>query len=508
MITLDTIGPNGLRLALEAEQRAEGGGTLSISSGRKVEFTQRLQIDQQLHVDLIRTRIRSIYQTTSIADLICRHVDTRRNVLRRVADAAAVAYDTPPTREVRGASDSEQRGLIDAYREAHTATAAETWGRYAFLCNVVHVLPRLVGDPGLLQWVTVLPHACDVIFDPAGECDPSILVYDTKEIGAVKIAVDTERWWWLSNDWKVIREEVHGLGLRPWAEFRVAARGVGDYWARGLGHDLVDATLESGRIGAHMAWTRKNNSQKLLVWSKNDSDSEIPPGQSADATKGVVVTNVGVTLYDTEVSPDAFQSELDGILEDVAESYGLPLAVLDKSATGKSMGGGEGERTVYLHEALVKLRNRQVKHLGHAEAHLATVTAALLRTNGRAAPDPKQVEAEFRIRFAPANYADHPKAQVETAQAQMELGATDPFEFYQSLHPELTYDEAKAEVLEHLEERAEFLDILTKRNMSSNPSEDSDTLAQLQGRIGGRMSGETRTPSPEDSGQDENENAD
>lgn len=496
MITLAQIGPN-LKATYEAAMRAEGEAIKGGASARKAEFVERLKIDQQKHADLIRRRIRQLYQTTEIAELICNHVDTRRNVLRRVAAALAVAYDTPPTREVAGASTEEQRGMSDAYREAHTATEAESWGRYAVICNVVHVLPRIVGNPGRLQWVTVLPHACDVLFDPNGEVDPSILIYDTNEIGARRIAVDSERWVWLDKNWNVIHHEEHGLGMTPWAEFRVAPRGIGDYWARGMGHDLVDATLEAGRIAAHMAWTRKNNSQKLLIWNKDNPDSEIPPGQS-DATKGIVVRNVGVNVYDTEVSPESFQSELDNLLEEAAEAYGLDVGEIDPSR-GAEMSPRRFER-------LVKERNRQIKHLVAAETKLAVVTSKLLRRANRPAPDPDMVSTEFRVRFAPATYADHPKAQVETAQKLMEVGATDPYEFYQQLNPGLTYEEAREEVLQHLDARGEFNDILATRNMSSDPSTDVDSLPQAQGRIGGRMSAETRNnPAPSDDGQIESE---
>ena len=101
------------------------------------------------------------------------------------------------------------------------------------------------------------------------------------------------------------------------------------------------------------------------------------------------------------------------------------------------------------------------------------------------------------MRFAPFVPADDPRAQVETALAQQKVAATNPVAFYQQLHPELDEYAAETEVYENVEQLAKMADALASRNLALGDSNQLQTVAQLQGRVGGQASGATRAEQSE-----------
>jgi hypothetical protein len=504
MILLADIRPNGLHELLKRQWSEEGQKYMGGAAARKAEFKTRLRIDTEQHRQLIVQRIHRLFQTAEIADAIAEHADTRRNVLKRVVDRVATPYETPPTREIRDVDADLVRDFLDAYREADTDTTAETWSRYAFLCNVVHVLPRWEGEPGELRWVTVLPHEADVVWDPLGEHDPSILVYACTDLGARWVAVDRERWWWLSKDWEILEEEEHGLGMSPWAEFRVAPRQPGDYWCRGAGRSLVDGALQVGLISAQMEWVRRTHANKLITLHLGENDAT-PPGQTIQGETPYISRGdqTRFAVHDTIVPIDNFVGHIADIVADLAESYGLPANEIDPLPAAADGVAPAGPRAF---ERLTKLRTSMLKHLRKGETQLAVRAGALLASKGRmSGVGASQIKRGFRCTWLPPTFADTPKSQAEAATAKIDLGATNLVEFYQSQNPGTTFEDAKAEVMRNLELRAEFNEFQASRNLPASVRDDAATLAQLQGRTGGQKAAANRSSDDEPEEKDETE---
>lgn len=494
MITLRQIGsPRGLRRLLELQQAQEDAEFPGGWRARKSHFAARLLIDHERHLPLIYQRIAAVYETSEAREAIGRHIDRRRNLLKKMADRVAIAYETPPSREIKGLSARRQKLFLSAYKEARTNIEAVSWGRDAWICNVVHVLPRI--EHGKLTWVTVRPHAADVIFDPAGEPKPSILLYKTRSRGAELVAVDSERWWWIGPDWELVPggDEEHAMGPRPWAEFRTAQPPEDDYWDRGRGAALVDATLEIARISAHMQWARKLHS-KVAAYVVVGADAEMPPAQMLNGeTPFFARGDVQLGTLDLIVPVKDFEDEMRSIARDTAEAIGVPYDDGD-SDPGPSSPRDQAQ--------LVKVRNAQVKYLRIGEEQAARSAAAeLTRVGHPGAVEVDRVAEGFRVDFAPLTFADHPLAKVETAKAEMGIGANSEFRWYAREH-QITVEEARKEVLEHLEQRAEFLDLVTTRNLPADGN-DGATLPERQGQIGGRMSAAMNNTSPSDEGEDE-----
>jgi hypothetical protein len=509
MITLEQLQPDGLKRLLEKQWSEEGQKFKGGAKRRKDEFDTRLCIDTEQHRHLIVSRIFRLFKSADIAAAVAEHADTRRNIAKRVIDRIATPYETPPIRELQGLPEATQLQFLDAYREAETDTTAATWSRYAALCNVVHVIPRIESDDlddGALRWVTVLPHEADVLFDPKGERDPSILVYTCHDQGARWVAVDREWWWWLSKDWQVLgREPTNSLGLTPWAEFRVAPRQPGDYWNRGAGRNLVDGSLQVGLVSAQMEWVRRTHANKMITLALGQND-ETPPGQVMQGEAPVITRgdNTRFTVHDTIVSVDEFEKHIASIVADIAEAYGLPATEIDPAPASTSdaanVFGPAGPRVF---ERITKLRTSMLTHLRRAETRLAITTGAVLSETGRLrGATPQQIKKAFKVSWLPPTFADTPKSQIDTANAGIDIGTTNAVAFYQQQNPGTTFAEAEAAVMRNFEIRAKLNDFQASRNLPRDPRDDAKTLAQLQGRIGGQRSAETRSSDDDQSGDE------
>ena len=484
MITIKELGSQGLRKILDAQASSDRQTKVS----RKKAFDDRLSIYRGRHKHLIDQRITDTYDLPDIRKKLQRFASTRRNLLRRVAQTVAIAYDQPPSRSLKDAPEDQAREFLKAYAEANTAIAADDWGKMAFVVNVVHVVPRICGTEARLEWVTVLPHKADVIFDQdAGDREPSILIYETSAKGATRVAIDSERWAWLNDRYEIVHEEEHGLGMIPWVTFRFDSPPPDDYWDQYSGSDLAEGTLDVARIAAQMAWTRKGHANDILYMFLKDQEAQVPPNQTVNGETPLMGRGeINLGRVENTVAVDEFLKEIRDITEDVCESYGIPSTLVDLQPQSTNDAANvftpAGPRA---HAQLAKIRNRQVKHHEHSELELAVRVVALLRRHGRMSLTDEQVRSMFRIRFAPLTYVDHPKAQVATSQALGSMGADDPYEFYMSLHPELTFEEAREEVLRHIANRAEFFELVMKHNMPLDASNDNLSVAQIQGAIGG-----------------------
>jgi hypothetical protein len=488
--------PGALRKLIDDQQgpRVQCGSAMSLLAdgsemARKLAFEQRLLVLRQRHVLLLRLYVARFYATPSIRDGILQHIDTLKNLLKMTTDAIAVAYTVPPSRSLRDIPDEQQRAFLEAYREGDVDLHAEQWNRYAFALNVVHVVPRW--ENGELTFTTVLPHNADVVFDPAGEREPSILVWGTRSHGASYIAADSEQFQWLDSEYRVLYREPHNLGMRPWVAWRWEAAPEDDYWNRGAGQDLLDGTLKVARIYAQMNWVRKTHSKKLLHIHTGEATSVAENQQlqaeAPFATEGNDAATL--TVHDVIVATDEFQKEMREVAESVLEAYGLPGNAIDFNT-----------ESTKLHEALVKIRNKQVKMFERAELQLALRVNVLLRQAGRSTLTDAQIKQAFRIKHAPLSSTDpgFMKARMEAAKAQMELGQTDPYLIYQQDNPECTEQEARENVGQHVENRAEFYRTWVEHNMPLDPANDLRTAAQLNGAIGGTLSGESRRSESDD----------
>lgn len=514
MITLESEGVNGLRRRLQVQAMQEHAAhfahmALSSSRTRRECASHRLLIDEERHLPLIVEEIHRKLNTPHGRRSVSAHADVTNNVLRRVADRLSVAYEKPPVRDFGRVSKRIGERMIEAVvGEGQFDLLAEQWARYAFIMNVVHVLPQVVD--GRLRYETVLPHASEVIIDE-GDHEPSILIYDAIGPNYTRVAVDSERYWFIDDNWQVVRDDPHGYRdvrgepMRPWVPWRVRPwLPSQDYWLRKVGSQLVDATLYVGRVGAHMSYVRQNNNSKLSTLSASRLSDDVPPEQQVTPERPLITSgNAEFAVFDLIVPITEFAADIDKKMEDVAESYGVPRGVLGAGGSSMSKAGTVSDRgplDPMSQAAVAKLRNTHTKHLRRADRETWIMSAIIMRAEGhRLSVDPRKLDRGLTVTFGPLTFVDKPMDALTTAEKEISLGQLDQVRLFQRRNPGTTLEESERQVKARIEKRAEINDFQAKRQLPAVAGRDGESLAASQGRFGGQA----RPPTTDPDGNDE-----
>ncbi len=493
MITLAEEGATGIRRRLEVQDLAEHHagfrhGQLGTSRTRRECASWRLLIDEERHLDLIIDEIYRKFKTPVGRKNIAAHADTTNNVLRRVADRLSVAYEKPPVRDFGKAPKRTAERMIEALAEGHFDLQAELWARYALLMNVVHVLPRVVD--GELRFDTVLPHASEVIIDEDDQ-EPSILIYEAVGPDYTRVAVDSERYWFLDDNWQLVRDDPHGYRdvqgrpMRPWVPWRVRPRLPGqDYWLRKVGSQLVDATLYVGRVSAHMSFVRQNNNTKLAHLSADRVSEDVPPEQQTSPERPLVTSgNASFEVHDLIVPITEFVADINFKLESVAESYGVPRGVLGANPASSDA----SPLDLGSQAAVSKMRTQHAKHLRVADRKTVIMSAIIMKAERhRLAVNPRTLARELQVHFGEHTFVEKPLDALAVAEKKIELGQQDQVRLFQESHPWLTIEQSRAQVELRLKTRAEINEFQAARQTPTSPGQDFEGLAASQGRVGGQ----------------------
>jgi hypothetical protein len=479
---------------------AAGSGTVS----RKIDAAQRLLIDNEDHLQLIVAEIYRLYETVEGRESVSKFAKRTRNVLQDTVDQLAVVYTRAPTRQFSADDGHGTEDMAIAWREAvlddgEFDLVAESAARKAFFLNIVHVIPQINEDKDLV-YETILPHAADVVIDQ-GEREASILVYASDGDGWSRVAVDTERYWYLDENWEVVREFEHGYidlrgrPMRPWVAWRVRPRLASeDYWQYPRGRQLVDATLSVGVIAAELAHTRKGNHHKLLALTAPNIAKDVPPGQVISPEVTLLLKNGTIAVHDLVVPVDQFLADMDSIYEAIAESYGVTRGALDKSKSTDPFAE---------HTQIANLRDGMVKYVRRADMETSIKTAIIMRADGHRLTsrlDPKAVAAALSVKFQALTFVADPKDRYDIYAKELSLGMVDHVQLRMREHPD--EDEATAERRHRttVRRRNEFANELAKHQLSADATEDGESLDQRQGRIGGQA-----TPDGDEDEDDERE---
>jgi hypothetical protein len=502
VITLAELGPEGLRRAIEEQDRQEretffGQASTDINAPlpgplgfggavpRKQDAALRVRIDQERHRDDIIAEVWRLYSTKAGRESVGKHVDVQRNVLQRTANALSVVYEREPVRKA-GSKRMEKAWRESVIDRGKYNLRAEGWARYALITNVVHVIPMIVD--GVVKYEAILPHAADVVFD-AGDSDPSILVYMSSGAGWVRVAVDNERFWYFDQSWRLVDEVVHGYRgpdgkpMQPWTEWRTGSRlDTTDYWQRGKGQQLVSATLKVGVVNAAKSAARQHGNAKQKVLSANQVMDDVAPGQVLTSEHALMLSHAAkLEAVDLIVPVEEFIRDMDEMFGEIAESFGVPVGVID---TSKASSDGYAEFV-----AVAKTRQQQAKYLHWADIETSMKTAIIMRAEGHPATfsiDPARFAKTFSIKFQAHTFGERLSDRLKGYEAGMGLGLMDQVTARMLENPDEDAATAEREVRATIKRRNEFSNLLAKHNLAGDAGQDGDNIAQLQGRLGGQ----------------------
>lgn len=462
-------------------------------SARQSAMKKRLLIDREEHRHLIMHRIAETHNSLVVQNELSKFVSTAINPLRRIVDRVAVAYKVPPVRRLEGATEAQAIQWAQATKdEARIHVRAKQWGRYAMLCNTVHVLPLVISESGAksLQYKMILPHCSSVTPSEYHEERPAILMYTLKD-GAGHVAVDAEAWWEFDENFRPRSSSgrKHSLGVCPAVPFRVEEPPPGDYWHASRGSGMVDVTCDVGRVYATMEWIRKGQQRKLLVLY--DPNMAMPEGQAMLPEEAVVINeDKGATelmVQDIVTSTDEFVKEMRFLIEQAAEAYGIPSSLVDLDPSTNDAANTSEQASARNQAALAEIRQNQVEVLRDSERRLAYITALTMKAERHPlALDPKFVRDAFRVEFPPLSFVDHPIKQTQVLKEHISLGFLDHAKAYQRLHPEVSYEDAKRIVEENVIARGRVTRLMAEHGVTADAGHQLDNVNQQLGRLGGR----------------------
>ncbi len=477
---------------------------------RRVNLRRRFMIETEAHSGLLADRIVRVYNSPKAREEIQKYTNKTLNIQRRVTDAvAAPIYRWTPSRYLdlgksgRRANQAWQ-AVLD---EGGIKTKAKTWGRYAFIGNVLFVFPvvREFGGRRKLCFETVLPQDAALIWTDQSDVDPeqpSILVQRLSEDegglpanAPLYRAVDADGWWALNSRGEVIeRLAVWNHGVPPFSCFRLAPAPAWDFWDSHRGERLAEVTLDVGRIQASMLWIRKEQQRKLLILAASTPDM-IQEGQGATPETAVTLwgdpNDVRVQTVDYETKPDAFITDIRFQTESALEEYGIPPGAVNIT----SGPGGNSEADVSQlklsvnHSQISLIRDDQIDLVTACERDLAYKTALQLRAGKHPEAsrfDPEKVREKARIEFPPLTFMDTPGQRAEIYKRHIELGLMTHAQALMMEHPGkwASEDDAHAHLMRNVDRRNEVAEALAIHNTPKDPTEDAaktdQALADLE----------------------------
>lgn len=431
----------------------------------------------------------------TLRDQLRNRVNITTNVLRRLCDSVCVAYNSEPSRSLTKASDEQAEAWNTLLRQTRVVTRAKDWERYGWALNVAIVLPVVRPDSSngmgkRLDLDLILPHQAEDVPDGAGGL--SGITYSTiagigEQSHVEWVVVDAETFRYYDVNGKQLNTIAHNAGVFPGVDFRFHHPLDGDdWWCSSRGEGVVNATLNVAHLGARLEFVRDQQDRKReVVVSKRQIPNGVWTGllQIPDDP-----ADLSYQLHDAVVSPEHHIEHMRWHFHQAAESMGVPSILADFDAG--NVANANPLAAAQVHEALAAVRNEHVAWLTEAEERLWYRAALVMRGMGHPLRDTLSADVvhdSFRLVFPPLAFAEHPRAKLEIAEKEIELGILSTARAYMRMHPQCkSLEEAQAAVEAVAIEEGKLNDFYVARNISRDPKQRLVNLAQIQGAMGGR----------------------
>lgn len=459
---------------------------------------------RQLYVGDYKVAVRKMVKDR-IADAetsveVAKFVNTAHGLLGCVADAVAVVYQRGVRRELRGVGEGAARAFADLVGESGLPVQGTSINALAWATGPVVVVPyvdSVRGGPRLCL-ATVTQDRCEVRRHRAA---PDVLeaVLFEREDG---VLVELDAWGW--RYWSATGERLddgmhdapHGLTYCPAAVLRARPWLAYD-WSGTTDHvGLADAALEVAYLSALGRWARTQTSAPLTeITAPDDKYAKGQPiGHPSrplvfDAAPG----EVRVAVHDRTTDPRHYLGEIQALASAAVARYGIPPSAVSFVNDNTNWGTLSIAMTP---GALALQRDAQAPLLRAGERALWAAACDVVRASAhrhaRALPPADEIEAALRVAFPDLGEPGEQIKRMQAFEARLPHGLASAVDELLRERPELTRAEAEEEIAANLSEYTTRIAELAARNVAADPARGVQSIAQLQGREGGRQSGAVR----------------
>ena len=496
---------------VDVDQYAEAVIDFCESSGertRRALATRRLALLQDAHAPLIKAALKN-WLTPAVYHAVVGdkedHIDISRNPAKRIWREQASLYNRPPKRTTGRKTDIKVLGQLLAGSQFDLFWQAVELRLQAV--NEVLIWPEVVDLPGGAKAVKHRYATPDCFTLVASPDDPTVIEALVLRDEWTGLTGDKHvRYILWSDDWHAQYEpasgpagtkyqrtgKVESVDAAEEDRVRAVANPYGrlvhtlvrrDYSNDGLldqmsGEDLVDLTVKTGVERCLFNYLRKMSGFKQLLAYGSVVDQKPRQLKDPGATLRVEVQDGGVQVVDWSVDLKARQEVNDRDEERAAASRGINSQRYkhtgDYQSSHQAQGADRGLTEQRIHDALI---------FTDAEAAYATALARVARHHRLPVKVPLDVALE--VQHAPMEYPTDPNAQVDLDTKRIALGLESAVTVCQREHPSWTEDQCVAHIERNLETTAKISEMKTKRNVPSDPTNESAS-AEENGALGGR----------------------
>lgn len=463
--------------------------TWPATAGRRAAAARKLAVYGETHLDLVNATIDTMLGGGQVARDVRRFARLTGNVAKATTDAIAVAYRSGCRRELKGASPELARVFAEIVAESKIDQYAAGLNARSWIAGP-HGLGPALSKRRRLVLDRIGPDRLEVRRE--GD-DIEAAVWT---VGDGFVEVDENAWHYFDKNGEEYQEPIlHGVGVAPLVPFR-SFDGGDDWWARGAHGGLIDATLQIAFWIAAGCYKRQVAGTPLTVIYSDMT--ETPAGQVLGHPVQPLQLAPGdkVEVFASRVArAEDWLSEVAALTAMAVSTEGLPPGSVSLQASNADWGNlaisAEGPR-------LAAHRDKQVPFVRGSELEFWAVAFDFLRASAhrhaRVLPPGNEAREMLRIYFPDLSSPDEQLKRIEVMKAGIPFGLSSPSDVLLAAQPELTREEVEEFRRVRLAEHVESVQPLIRGNIPGETPEAHgvQTIAQLQGRVGGEASGAAR----------------
>lgn len=473
------------------------------AAGRKLSMYS--EAHKRLVLDLIDTRMGN----AEVAGYVKRFASRSPCLLRAVVDALAVVYSRGCRRELVGVGEVAAKAFADIVAESALDRKGSGLNARAWLTPVL-IAPHLDARNRLaLDLVPADRYTARLSGDYVDAALWALPVplagwlgWESQVVWGVGgyIELDASGWTYYDASGAPTGQVVpHHVGVCP-AVHATAYDNTQDPWLSTAHDGLADATLDVAYKMAYGLYIRQVAGTKL-VWVRGQIEALSAGGGQSLGHPALPVTlpgnaqEIDIGMLDRIVPARDHLEEISAIITMAISAEGLPPGSVQMVGNNSDW----GNLAVKVESDRLGLqRDRQVPFMRAAEMAMWPMAVDMLRwsshRHARVLPPGDEVRDALRLAYPDLATPADRLARIEAMKAGLPYGISSPSEEMLASRPEFTLAAIDEERRRNLDTYIRDIEPLVSRNIPRDAPEAHgvQTIAQEQGRVGGRASGESR----------------